>query len=174
MIFQVEIPKRALCCHKGGETLEAGQDYFSLLVDGDSTGSYQRQDYCRPCWEALSKTVKDSQIASSWRSVVPLTKCLSDLPKKRDDRALYLLKEALNSPSKENIPEAFVLALYLARRRLITLRNEMKSPTHGALSIYEVADTEEMLCVPKLALSDLQVEKLQLELARKFKGTGSS
>ena len=171
MIFQVEIPKRASVCSKGGEPLEPGQDYYSLLMEDDTAGTYQRHDYCKKCWEEEADRKGFHSKATSWRSSVPPAKGLSELPKKRDDRALYLLKEAVNSQAPESIPEAFVLSLYLARRRRILLRHEMKSDARGALSIYEVADTEEMLCVPKLALSDLQVEKLQLELAKKFKGT---
>ena len=171
MIFQVEIPKRGPICAKGGEPFEPGLDYYSQLLEDDNAGSLQRLDYCKQCWEEISRTKGGRRAATSWRSSVPAAKGLSDLPKKRDDRALYLLKEALNSQSPDQVPEAFVLSLYLARRRLITLRHEMKSDARGPLSIYEVADTEEMLCVPKLALSELQVEKLQLELAKKFKGT---
>lgn len=171
MLFQVEIPKRASLCHKGGETLEPSQEYFSTLSEGEEAGTYQRRDYCRACWEAMGNQPELPTGSGSWRSVVPTIKPVSDLPKKRDDRALYLLKEALNQQTPESAAEAFVLSLYLARRRLIALRHEMNQPPRGALSIYEVAATEEMLCVPKLSLSELQVEKLQLELAKKFKGT---
>lgn len=170
-LFQVEIPKRAPTCQKGGEMLEPGQEYFSKLIEGEIPGIYLRHDFCRTCWETTENQSQSQQSTSSWKSIVPKTKSASDLPKKRDDRALYLLKEALNNLTLENTPEAFVLSLYLARRRLLALRHEMNQPPRGLLSIYEVLDTEEMLCVPKLALSDLQVEKLQLELAKKFKGT---
>jgi hypothetical protein len=174
LLFQVEIPKRAAACHKGGETLEPGQEYFSLLAEGEVQGTYLRNDFCRACWDAMGNTPQTIHGAGSWRSTVPQGKMASDLPKKKDDRALFLLKEALNHQTPENIPEAFVLSLYLARRRLLAMRHEMIQPQRGAFSIYEVLETEEMLCVPKLSLSELQVEKLQLELAKKFKGTTSA
>lgn len=167
-MFQIEIPKRATCCIKGGEPLLQGSDYYSALVRGESEEVYQRQDYCLACWEKTSDQV--SHLSSSWKSTVPLKKDGSELPKRRDERALYLLKEALaNQDSSQSIAEAFILSLYLARRRLVFLRQEMKREGKLPVSIYEVAETEEMLCVPKIALSDLHVEKVQLELAKKFK-----
>lgn len=166
-MFQIEIPRRATCCVKGGEPLLQGSDYYSALVRSDNEDIIQRQDYCLQCWQQVHDS---EQINGSWKSTVPLKKDPSDLPKRRDERALYLLKESLSAPeSQSSIAEAFVLTLYLARRRLVILRQEMKREGKLPLCIYEVAETEEMLCVPKLPISDVQVENVQLELAKKFK-----
>ena len=168
-MFQIEIPKRAPCCIKGGEPLLHGSEYYSVLVLGESEGIFRRQDYCLSCWEQSADLNVSQQMNSSWKSTVPLKKEASELPKRRDDKALYLLKEILaNQESKSTIAEAFVLALYLARRRLIFLRQEMKREGKLPVCIYEVADTEEMLCVTKISLSDLHIEEVQLELAKKF------
>lgn len=169
-MFQIEIPKRATCCVKGGEPLLQGAEYYSALVRGEGDEVYHRQDYCHSCWEKHNSDNPDHlHINSSWKSTVPLKKEVSELPKQRDARALYLLKEALHDQdTSAKIAEAFVLALYLARRRLIYLRQEMKREGKLPICFYEVAETEEMLCVPKIPLSDLQVETVQLELAKKF------
>lgn len=166
-MFQIEIPKRASSCVKGGEPLLQGAEYYSALVRGETDDIYHRQDYCQTCWE--KQCLDQAHISSSWKSTVPLKKEASELPKQRDARALYLLKEVLNDQdSSHKTAEAFVLSLYLARRRLVFLRQEIKREGKLPLCVYEVAATEEMLCVPKIPLSDLQVEKVQLELAKKF------
>jgi hypothetical protein len=166
MMFQIEIPKRASRCFKGGEVLNQGESYYSALILNDHEQSYHRQDYCLLCWESNHSKIEG--MVSSWKSVVPVKKGESELPKRRDERALYLLKEALsNQESPEAKEEAFVLSLYLARRRLIALRQELKRGA-APFSLYEVSETEEMLCVPKISLSDLRIEKVQQELSRKF------
>ena len=165
-MFQIEIPKRATSCIKGGELLAQGMEYYSTLVRGDGEEDFQRHDYCPACWEKANQTMQ----SSSWKSVVPFKKDGSELPKRRDERALYLLKEVLRDKENENSAlEAFVLSLYLARRRLIFFRQEMKKRDNKTVSIYEVAETEEMLCIPKFEISELPIEKIQLELAKKFK-----
>lgn len=166
-MFQIEIPKRATSCIKGGEPLVQGMEYYSALVRGEGEEDYQRHDYCPACWE---KEINQTMQRSSWKSVVPFKKDGSELPKRRDERALYLLKEVLRDKENENsAAEAFVLSLYLARRRLIFFRQEMNIHGNKPASIYEVAETEEMLCVPKFEISELPIEKIQLELAKKFK-----
>lgn len=168
-MFAIEIPKRAACCAKGGEPLLQGADYYSALVKDEAADAYQRQDYCVACWEKAGEHGVSPAVCSSWKSTIPLKKGASELPKRRDERALYLLKQALaDQDSPYAVEEAFVLALFLARRRLIFLRQEIKREGKFPMSIYEVAETEEMLCVPKISLSDLQVEKVQLDLAKKF------
>jgi len=164
MIFQIDIPKRASCCFKGGEPLTHGSEYCSALIKNEDE-SYQRQDYCLTCW----KEIQNHLASHSWKSAVPLKKEASELPKHRDDRAFYLLKEALSSPHHDqNIAEAFILALYLARRRLIYLRQEIHQEGKLPVNVYEVAETEEMLCVPKISISALEVEKIQVALAKKM------
>lgn len=167
-MFYVEIPKRSLCCVKGGEPFLPGSQYYSTIMLEEKGERYQREDYCMECWKKGHPS-SDSQMISSWKSIVPIKKELSELPKRRDERALYLLKEILVNPNDSSTnSEAFILALFLARRRLIVLRQEVIREGKLPLCIYEVMETEEMLSIPKIPLSDLQVETLRLELAKKF------
>jgi len=166
-MYQIEIPKRAATCFKGGESFAQGVEYYSALVRGEHDDTYHRQDYCLDCWEKIQ--IQSKLPGSCWKSAVPIKKETSELPKKRDARALMLLKEVLkDQDTSHKMAEAFVLALYLARRRLIFLRQEVRNVGKLPLCIYEVAETEEMLCVPKISLSELQVEDVQSELAKKF------
>ena len=166
-MFQINVPKRAAVCSFGGEAMVPGMEYYSALMFGEKEEHCHRRDYCPVCWDLINKEQGNQSLNSTWKSKVPLKKDLSDLPKKRDDRALYLLKEALILGNAVPEEEAFVLSLYLARRRKIYFRQEIKREGK-AFSLYEVAETEEMLCVPKVELSQLQIGILQEALARKF------
>lgn len=167
-MFQIDIPKRAAACAHHGEVLTPGMEYFSALLPGEIEGVFVRSDFCQNCWDQQSKKKPFNYATSTWKSIVPAKKQESDLPKQRDERAFYLLKEALASTEANAPEEAFILALYLARRRLIVLRQELKRKNMPPASLYEVADTEEMLCVPKIDLSHLQVETIQLAIAKKL------
>lgn len=163
--FQLLIPRRASHCIHGKELLLPGTDYFSLL-DEDEEGAVVRRDYCPACWKILSAQDQKMASLSHWKSTIPLKKTTSELPKQRDARALCLLKDVLSSVDG-NPSEAFMLALYLARRRCIYLRNEYQS-NNKSMQLYEVAETEEMVAIPKIALSSIEISKLQAELAKKF------
>lgn len=169
-MLHIEIPKRSSCCSKGGEPFTPGSDYYSVLLRNDGEEAYYRHDYCSACWEHNKTSLSQKGKNSAWKSKVPAKKELSELPKQRDARALYLLKEVLaNRESPTAHAEAFILALYLARRRLIVLRREFEQPAKPTLCVYEIIETEEMIGVPKMALSDLHVGQIQADLAKKFK-----
>lgn len=162
--FQIEIPRRAPQCIQCQAHFQKGEEYYSTVVSTHGQEGIERRDYCTKCASHLTKEKGNS----FWKSAIPPQKVPSDLPKKKEERALLLLKEAIASNDPQRYPEAFVLALFLARRRVIYQRQEMAFAKGVQGIIYEVAETEEMVCVPKIALSDLQVGKIQQELARKF------
>ena len=168
-MFQIEIPRRSQFCAERQEKFEPGMDFYSALWDGENESSYLRKDFCPACWECFLQGQSFDTMRSYWKSKIPLKKEESPLPKQRDERALYLLKEALSKGGADDQAEAFILALFLARRRLVLLRQEFTRDNGLVKMVYEVPTTEEMLCVQKFALSDLQIEKIQLELAKKFK-----
>lgn len=167
--FQVDIPRRAACCARGQEEFLPGMEFYSVLDEGDEKGQFQRFDYCPLCWSQLDVHAQHPKLISYWKSKVPAKKLADDLPKQRDARVLALLKAAVQH-GQAGHDEAFVLALYLARRRLIVLRQELTLPEGGAASLYEVVESEEMLCVPRMPLSELQVEKIQQSLAAQLRG----
>lgn len=164
---QIEIPKRSQICAKGNEPLSPGMEYYSVLVEDDEK-EMVRHDYCSSCWDKFVQKEVNKQ-ATHWKSKVPTKKEETALPKQRDERAMILLKHGLTKDSVDAQAEAFVLALYLARKRIINLRQELAQEDGSLISLYEVADTEEMLIVKKLKLSQLQTEKIQQDLAKKFK-----
>lgn len=165
--FQITVPRRTNCCCKGQEPLQAGMEYYSMLTGEIEDKQYTRQDYCLNCWnmDGISSTARQG---SYWKSVVPTKKASSEIPKQRDARALHLLKENLLCNHDEDAAETFILSLYLARRKRLLFRKEMTTHNGQPGMLYEIPETEEMLLTPKLKLSELEVEKLQLLLAKKF------
>jgi hypothetical protein len=156
----IEIPRRASVCALGQEPLQEGSVYYSMLEEGDGL---QRKDYCSACWNQVRS---DSNPRAFWKSKV-LPKVSSQKRQVVDFSryAFILLKEALETGIEE---EAFVLALYLARKKQLFLRNEMERAPGERYSLYEVAETEEMLAVKKFDLTNFQADKVQDNLARKF------
>lgn len=158
----IDIPRRGHYCALGNEPLKEGTIYYSLLEEGET--DIVRRDYCPVCWEKIS--IKGQR--AYWKSRV--------LPKKREAHkavdfshyAFLLLKEALHNNTEEAQEEAFVLALFLARKRQLHLRDEIEREAGERYFLYEVAATEEMLAVKKLDLSTLKTEKVQDNLAKKF------
>jgi hypothetical protein len=165
--FAMTIPKRGTHCVKGGELLSAGTEYHSILVE-EGSGEIQRQDYCDLCWKEVGMAASE-QARSSWRSRVPSRKEVLDKTAllDRDARALHILREILDSPTVADLEEAFVLALYLARRRQIALRGQLAMADGGQAQLYEVVATEEMLTVRRVALSQLQIERIQEKLVQR-------
>lgn len=168
-MFQIEIPRRSQICAHGQEPLEPGDEFYSVLWNGENERQLIRQDYCVACWEKVINQESFRVMRSYWKSKIPLKKESIALPKQRDERAFYLLKEALKSDSLDDQTEAFILALYLARKRLLVLRQELPQLNGDIGLLYEHQVSEELLCVKKFPLSGLQTEKIQLKLATKFK-----
>lgn len=149
----LKIPRRNGACHAGGEPFTPGMEFTSHLYEAEK-GEMVRKDFCTAC----SPAEKEGSLGR-WKGKVPHPK-EKKLPVERNARALELLKLALEEKADS---EAFVLALYLARARLIALRQELKEQ-----SVYEVLATEEMLAVPRMQLSSLEIEKIQMRLAQQF------
>lgn len=172
-LFQIEIPKRSPNCMEKGEPLNPGADYFSILLPDPEKG-FLRHDFCPSCWEEVAKEKYLSVAKTAWKAKVPLKDESDNLSNKtRDEKAIHLLKEAIqkdqSSVNADDWAETFVLALYLARRRILYLRQELPQEDKSILCIYEVAATEEMLPVKRKSLLNVNIEELQTKIAHKLK-----
>lgn len=159
MILQQEIPRRKQTCFVGQEAFETGMEYYSLINEDDA-GKWIRRDFCLDCWEKW-KTENLTPHDSHWKSRVQAEK--KKMPLDHNEKALELLREALQKSCTEDQQEAFILALYLARNKKLALRSQDER-----WMVYEVLDTEEVLLVPKLNPAALPVEKIQASLTVKL------
>ena len=163
--LQLDIPRRNGDCTECRQKLSEGTPYYSVLNELTENLS-PRQDYCVSCWDRSPQKLKLAKC--HWKSRVPSKKenPLSSLEK--EERALALLKEAISGKKLENEAEAFVLALYLARKRIIQFRQEIEE-FGQTYSLYEIIETEEMLPVKKIQLGTIDIVKIQAEIANKLK-----
>lgn len=166
-IFQIEIPRRSTECFHCIALFTPGMVFNSVLKDSSEKGVYVRQDYCSTCWKKLEPQISREAI-STWKSKVLHKKSVSNLPLQRDERAMFLLKEAIKDQNNIDCSEVFVLAIYLARKRLIHWRHDLILDDGQQASIYEISHTEEMLCIKKVPLSSLNIEEIQYKLAAKM------
>lgn len=164
-LFQVEIPRRNTVCFKGNERLNPGVDYYSLIVQ-DETQKIVRRDFCSSCWHEFSAEIDLSASHGYWKSRIELKNELHSKEKTRVARALTLIKELLENP-QQNEGEIFVLALFLARARCLTLKQE-RELDQSVYSFYQVVNQHEVLMIKKMDLSHIEVLPIQHALAKKL------
>lgn len=166
LAWQIEIPRRNRQCSLGGETFIPGMEYYSIISPSTSE-EMQRQDFCLACWQL---NTADSKTLGQWKATVPSAQVEEEdlIAKNRDEQALDLLKKLHISDAAEDLADAFVLALYLARRRLVYLRQQLRQKQDEVM-LYEIAATEEILPIKRIPLSQLQVTLTQQRLADKMR-----
>lgn len=168
-IVSINIPPRSRHCCQEEEEFTQGTEYYSLLEEGEE--GFLRKDYCVPCWEKwIAEGGETDPSRIYWKSSVPVKKQGPDLSLRRDERALQLLKEIHQNESEEDLSQAFVLALLLARNRALQLRQEVTQDDGQVVLLYEVSDTEEMLCVKKIDHSGIPKQEVQQLLAERLNG----
>lgn len=166
--FNIEIPKRNSSCSSGQEPFTSGSEAYSLIVEGEE--GFVRYDYCPACWKAIEDSAEVKDAITSWKSVIPDVKQEKELFLSRDEAALALFKKIASSELEEERQQAYILSLFLARRRRLYQRKEMTHQNGILYLVYEFADTEEAICIQKYELSNLPIENIQKIIANKLKG----
>ena len=160
-LLDLTIPKRATGCTGCEKEFVAGDPVFSLLREG---AEVVREDRCAACWEGVAE---GEEIWSIWQGRVPAEK--KNRPKEMHlsgrERALALLRQLLD---KGALARAYVLALYLERRGVLTRCKELKRKS-GRVRLYEVVATGEAIYVPRQDFVPEQ-ERMQEELLRDLRG----
>jgi hypothetical protein len=166
-LFKVELPKREACCRKGGEPFAAGDECYSVISEGEGD-DFRRDDYCPTCWEA--EKIDLETCITHWKAKVPMRESeRKECFQTKEEKALELLKTSLQSGEEGDSHQAFILALFLARQKVVALRKEVCQDSGEWLQLYEVLATEEMCCVKKVELSALAVAAIQHSLASKLR-----
>lgn len=158
----IAIPRRGFRCVKDQKPFKQGFGYFSVLEE--HKGSYQREDYCEECWEQMAK---ERQGKIFWKAFLEPKAATGTIDGQKDQRALFLLKEMILKGAEEEKAQLFILALYLARRKKIVLRQQL-TEAQAIVQLYEDVETEEILPVPKIPLSQLDIITLQQQLAKRL------
>lgn len=160
------IPARSRRCCEDRELFGPETPYYTLLQQTEA-GQFARYDYCEACWARKRQDNEITDNATFWRGIVPGRKEQIKDQEELGERVLDLLRDAISE--EETADEAFVLGLYLARLRKGIARQELRREGQ-VFTLYEIFDTSEVLCVPRVPLSRLQVDALQHRIASQLKG----
>jgi len=155
--MNLQIPPRSRRCCKEQEEFYPGGEYYSNL-EPDSKEGYKRNDFCPACWNKEGS----SSGKIFWKSRVPIKEPPTAIP--RNQETLSFLRELQNGREES---QAFVLALFLARKGLLRRLKEVQE-NNEAILVYEMVETEEILFIKKVELSVIQVENVRKALVGKF------
>lgn len=154
-VLHAEIPRRCGNCRTCSTPFSSGDSYCSILKDTD------RHDFCIACWGRF----QDIPSGCHWKSTVPLKKETPSIPPTKFSVAVDLLRagDAIEPA------EAFLLALYLVRKRILAFRKDYRDGDR-IFGLYEVISTEEMIPVRKVSLAGLDLESVKASIAFKLSG----
>ncbi len=138
-----EIPRRGRSCSVCEMCFSQGDTYFSALKEERGVS---RLDFCATCW-------KNKPFKIFWKGVVP---CRKEPPKYSVDRAFHFLREAL---LENDFSFALSIGLSLMRKKKIILRQELEE-----VYLFEIVETEEMLTLKKVPLTDEVLKESQERL----------
>lgn len=160
-IIPLKIPRRKRHCDLCTQSFAPQSTYDTVLVEKEE--GWDRRDFCSSCWNPeLKQSAK-----SHWRAIVPRkiegAAATEETFLELIDHLRLILEKASN-PS-----QAFILALYLARKKLLQKRQEVEHD--GVLvTLYEVKGNEEILAVPHIDITTLDAASLQEELQTLLQG----
>ena len=149
--FQIAIPKRAASCAQCHNDFKPAEEIQSQLLDIE--GEWIRQDTCVACFSPLESAV-------IWKHTIGSEEKIE--PENRDHivTSLELLQRLIESNVAEEHEEAFLLALYLVRKKVLVHRVKM--------GLYENLETGEMYLVPKIDFANFSAYAAQMRLQEKL------
>lgn len=166
MIQRLDIPKRDRRCTAGDHVFTPGDECFTFI--SLEKNRWNRKDLCKSCWSNLKVNGLPLNVMSYWQSKIPSIKeNLPPIPLQRDERALSLLKSMMTSEDIQAAKEAYILALYLLRKKRLSLRQEIDQLGQSLL-LFEIVETEELLPVKKISLESHEIEILQKSISDKL------
>src|SRR5579862_6650616 len=122
-----QIAKASPCCQNCAKAFEAGQAYFSILLQAGSALS--RQDFCTACFEQH----RPADIYYFWKTAVPDADAEETRRKPALDPELVLdfLRKLEGDSAPQRAAFRYILALMLARKKVL-IANGRKTDTAGA------------------------------------------
>lgn len=165
--LNIDIPKRHNQCSHADEALLPGREMYSAIFEQEEL--FLRKDYCPTCWLQLQGEDEMRAAAATWKSLVPEKIEIKEHFLDRESKAMALLQQFRVSEKEEEIEQAAILALYLARRRKLFQRGEKVNLLGKEMHLFEVAQTAEIIAVQKVDLRRLDLQKIQKLIAEKLK-----
>lgn len=149
--FQIAIPRRATECILCKGAFQPGQEIQSQLLEKDE--AWIRKDSCVHCFQQIPQAV-------IWRHLIGSEEKVSEEDRDHIAHALDLLPRLIESESPLEHEEAFLLALYLVRKKVLVHRVKM--------GLYENLETGDLYLVPKIDFSRFSAYATQVRLQEKL------
>lgn len=139
-------------CSDCGADLEPGDPFFSALRQEE--GDFQRVDFCSDCW----KSERAADFFCFWKSRRPESEGQQTV----GPAVLLDLLEQMRHPSNRREKALrFVLALYLSRKKILTLQQEGGGNDH---LVFEAAKGEQQYHVEPVDLGEEERAELTRSL----------
>ena len=124
---------------------------------------YVRADFCEACWTALAA---GTPWISAWRSVYEPPPAVPADPVKKADHET-LLRSLLEGPEPGNwLPEIYLLAILLERRRILVERRVTTAPDGTRVHIYEHRRSGDILLVADPAFTAERIPETQARIEK--------
>ncbi|MCB1136087.1 MAG: hypothetical protein KDK78_07460 [Chlamydiia bacterium] len=158
------IPKRSHYCFQTKQAFEPGSEYFSLVYE--TPEGCDREDYSAAAWETHGKQRCEELEGVYWKGEVPPRKPKPQTPEEKEKRAMEVLKELLAQEGTES--EAFVLSLYLRRRKKLLFKRE-KTKDGRLWHLCQISGTKQTLPILQIELTGIEIERVQAEIADRLR-----
>ncbi len=152
--------RAGVCCSLCSGEFSAGEVYISVLKE-DAGEMFVRRDYCLKCWEKY-----EDDYFSFWRT----RRRPEAAETKLDEGALFPFYEGLSCRGDRNSLELkYVLALYLARERLLKLVDVREGADGAEELVFQGPGKGEQSCVRNPGLSEERIGELTATINALFR-----
>ena len=125
--------------------------------------AYARLDFCDACWRALPA---ETPWISAWRSVYEPPAAEPADPVKKADHESLLRALLEGDDVQNNLPEIYLLAILLERRRILVERRVTTAPDGVRVHIYEHRRSGDILLIADPSLTVAQIPETQARIER--------
>ena len=124
---------------------------------------YVRADFCETCWKSRAA---GATWISAWRSVYEPPPAVPPDPVKKADHE-SLLRSLLEGPEPQNwLPEIYLLAILLERRRILVERRVTTAPDGTRVHIYEHRRSGDILLVADPGFTAERIPETQARIEK--------
>jgi hypothetical protein len=156
-----KIAKPSACCCSCQARFQPGQVCYSVLYDRNAV--FERRDYCSTCFHAAPP----ADCFSFWRNTVPEEDFSARRKVRLDVEALLdLFKNLGGAPEPKRAAFRYVLALMLARKRVLKLEGSRRGREGGEMLLFSERQSESRHEVAQPALSETELAEVSDELGR--------
>jgi hypothetical protein len=167
-IVKPEIPKRSRHCMQCQTSFLPGAIVSSWLFQNEK-GDFYRCDKCQHCLE-IKCDIQSNEALIHWKlRIAENEKKNENKPEMLPEGAAFtILKEELEANTLKAHQKAFVLSIYLLRKKYLILHGSSKEG-NKEFSLYEAPQLGEIIAVPKVNVAEIPIDTIKKEISQKIK-----